>query len=167
MKSAEYWINKLNLTAHPEGGFFKEVYRSDEVVSHGSLPARFNGDRNYCTSIYFLLKGNQVSHFHRIKSDETWHYYQGSAVEIFILDKDGNLSVEKLGANIEEGESFQVTVPKQCWFGATVTDKESFALVGCTVSPGFHFEDFEMAKREDLSNTFPEHTDIINRLTMD
>jgi len=139
---------------HPEGGWFCEIYRSEEVALKSNLQEGFSGDRNFSTSIYFLLEGEDVSVFHRIKSDEIWHFYTGtSALEILWVEK-GQLVKRYVGNDFEKGEQFQVIVPKNLWFAAQLVNKDGFALVGCTVSPGFYFEDFEMAD-ERLLNEFP------------
>ena len=160
-----YWIEKLGLTKHPEGGYFREVYRSDEKLTQVSLPARYSGDRSIATSIYFLLGGKEFSSVHRIQSDETWHFYPGSTLELFVLDNLGKVTQYLLGQDIESGELLQVTILRNHWFGARVADKESFALLGCTVAPGFHFDDFELADRMKLTAEFPQHKAIINELT--
>ena len=164
MKSAAYWVDNLNLQAHPEGGFYKETYRSGEVISTDGLPSRFKGDRNLSTAIYFLLRSQDRSVFHRIKSDELWHYYAGSALHNYVLMND-SLVTHKLGPRIEQGETLQVVIPAGCWFGAKVVDEETYTLAGCTVSPGFDFRDFEIADRENLHQTFPGHRNIIDLLT--
>ncbi len=154
-KSADYWIEKLQLLKHPEGGWYKEVYRSEEMIQANALPAGFSGDRSISTSIYYLLEGNDFSAFHRIKSDELWHFYTGnSAIEIISIEK-GKIKLQFLGDNPQENQYFQVVVPKNTWFAARLTNKNGFALVGCTVSPGFHFDDFEMGT-EKLIREYPE-----------
>lgn len=165
MKNAEYWISKLGLAKHPEGGWFKEIYRADESVKAEHLPERYKGERHHSTSIYFLLTSDTFSAFHRIKSDELWHFYTGSSVTVYMIDVKGNYSEVKLGSNAEDGEVFQCVIPKNVWFGAMVNEPDSFSLVGCTVSPGFHFDDFELAERKELLKLYPKHTDIINKLT--
>ncbi len=165
MKDASYWIAALDMQGHPEGGFFKEVYRSDERLPASALPARFGGDRAFSTSIYFLLRSNEFSSLHRIQSDEIWHFYDGASLTVHVIDTAGSLQELRLGRNVERGERFQVVVKAGNWFGATVESSESFALVGCTVAPGFDFADFELAKREDLLAQFPEHRAVIERLT--
>ncbi len=166
MNDANYWIEKLNLEVHPEGGYFREFYRSDENIAMNALPDRYNGNRSFSTSIYFLLKGTQISNFHRIQSDETWHFYQGTTLKLFTLENDGTLTTRLLGNNLEEGESLQITIPRNNWFGGKVVDKNSFALLGCTVAPGFHFDDFELAKKQKLIDKFPRHKDLIGELTI-
>ena len=155
MDSAKYWIEKLQLQKHPEGGWFRETYRADEVIPQESLPGVFTGDRNAATSIYYLLEGDDISTFHRIKSDEIWHFYTGtSAIEIVML-KNGKVIKQYVGNEAEKKQQFQVVVPKNAWFAARLLNSGGFALVGCTVSPGFHFDDFELAD-ENLLQEFPE-----------
>jgi len=166
LKNADYWIHYLGLKEHPEGGYFRETYRSDEYISRNSLPERFGGNsRSFSTSIYFLLRGDQISHLHRIQSDEIWHFYQGSPLRLHIIDEDGKYSAIHLGNNPDNGESFQAIVKKRCWFGATVDILDSYSLVGCTVAPGFDFQDFEMGKRDILVAKYPKYKEVIERLT--
>ena len=166
MKNAGFWIDALNLQKHPEGGWFREVYRQKGVIRTEGL-AGFNNNefRSVSTSIYFLLKGNEVSFFHRLKTDEIWHFYQGSSLTLYIIDSNGLLTQKKVGTNYVEGEHFQIVVPAFSWFGARVNDPASFSLVGCTLSPGFDFEDFTLAKRKDMLEKYPEHKDLIRGLT--
>lgn len=164
MQTAEYWIKHLDLKAHPEGGFYRETYRSNELISVAGLPARFPDERNFSTAIYFLLRSQDRSMFHRIKSDELWHFHAGGSLSIYILSSAG-LTILKLGADLEKGESLQVVIPANCWFGAKVNDANSYTLAGCTVAPGFDFHDFELARRENLINDFSQHKDIITTLT--
>lgn len=165
MKNAEYWVDKLSLETHPEGGFFKEVYRSDEAISHTALPKRFSGERVFSTSIFYLLNKNDISLFHRIKQDEIWHFYEGDSLTIHCISPDGVYSAFLLGRDIECGESFQVVVKRGCYFAAEINNKESFSLAGCTVAPGFDFEDFEIPSRMELALAFPQHEKIINSFT--
>jgi predicted cupin superfamily sugar epimerase len=163
MKTYAYWIKKLNLQKHPEGGYFREVYRADEKILCEHLPERYSGDRHYSTSIYFLLKDDEFSAFHRIKSDETWHFYAGSPVEIHMIGPSGKYSLVRLGSNPENEEVLQFTIPYGTWFAALVGEPDSFTLVGCTVSPGFEYDDFELGKREELIKLFPEHEELVKR----
>lgn len=165
MRTAEYWIENLGLTAHPEGGFFKETYRAPASISQAALPAAFSGDRSFSTAIYFLLRAHDRSLFHRIKSDELWHYHAGTSLSIYILDQNG-LSIRLLGTDLAKGEEPQVVVPANTWFGAAVNDPGTYTLAGCTVAPGFDFLDFEMASRQALLEQYPGQTDIIHRLTV-
>lgn len=164
-KKAEFFIEKLQLTPHPEGGYFNEIYRCKEKIKNNGLPVRYDSDKNVSTSIYFLLKGNQVSKFHRLKSDEIWHFYSGSALTVHLIFANGNYNTIKLGNNFESGEVFQAVIPAGVWFGAMVNDIDSYSLIGCTVAPGFDFTDFELANRNDMLGSFPEHRNIIEELT--
>lgn len=160
---AAKWIEQLKLTSHPEGGWFAETYRSAGSIPASVLPACFNGPRSYCTAIYFLLEQGQVSTFHRIKSDEIWHFYDGAPLTIHVISPQGLYSTIRLGSNAAAEERFQAVVPAGCWFGAETSGP--FSLVGCTVAPGFDFQDFEMAVQSDLTAQFPDHAGIIARLS--
>jgi predicted cupin superfamily sugar epimerase len=164
MKNAEFWISHLELQKHPEGGYFREIYRSDETIGKNNLPVRYQGERSFSTSIYFLLKAGEFSAFHKILSDEIWHFYQGDPVELFLISKSGNLQTLRLGNDPSEGEVFQLVIPNGTWFAARVSGK-NYSLVGCTVAPGFDFTDFELAGKETLIQKFPRHQDIIDSLT--
>ncbi len=154
-KRVQELIKQLDLKPHPEGGFFKEKYRSIE---------RTNGDKSLMTSIYFLLTSEHVSHFHRIKSDEHWYFHEGSSLTIHLL-KDQNHVELKLGPNLEKGESFYHVVQKNIIFGSTVESDNGYALVSCAVAPGFDFKDFELLDSEYLLENFPEEEMIIRKLT--
>lgn len=162
--TAKDYVDHLRLQPHPEGGYYKEIYRSSSIISAGCLPSAFNGDRNFATSIYFLLQQGDYSAFHRIRSDEGWHFYDGGALLIHVIDQTGNYTCQKLGRKIYEGEALHYVVPAGSWFASEPADDTSFALVGCTVSPGFDFADFEMAKEESLLQDYPQHQTIIKRL---
>lgn len=166
MLKAETVIKKLGLKKHPEGGYFKETYRAGEKIPKDSLPERFSGDRNFSTAIYFLLKENDISIFHRIKQDELWHFYYGDPITIHTINEAGEYSNIILGHNIIKGETFQAVIPAGVYFGGEVNkSKFCFALAGCTVAPGFDFNDFEMPGREKLTKLYPSHKEIIRRLT--
>ncbi len=164
---AEYWIKKLDLTAHPEGGYFRETFRGAGSIKTENLPRDYSGPRNTYSVIYFLLKSGQISHLHRLKSDEIWDFYAGSPVTLYGIDTQGKAFEKKLGANPGNGESLQHRVPAGCWFGAAVDHPDSFTLVGCFVAPGFDFQDFEMADRGVLLEKHPQHREMIVRLTHD
>jgi hypothetical protein len=102
-EEVKYYISKIGLEMHPEGGYFKEIYRSGENIIPENLPERYEGGRNFSTSIYFLLEGNQKSNFHRIRSDEIWHFYDGSPVRIYIIGNNGKLEEKVIGRNFENG----------------------------------------------------------------
>ena len=163
MKDSAYWINSLGLLPHPEGGFYKETYRSNEEITNNALPDRFSGNRSFATAIYFLLEEGNFSAFHKIKSDEIWHFYDGSPVLIHTIDNDGTLITYKLGNSPIDGVFPQITIPANTWFASESTG--NFSLVGCTVSPGFDFNDFEMANRKMLVNLFEKHRAIIEKFT--
>lgn len=162
--TAEYFVKHLQLQPHPEGGFFKENYRSKGIISSDCLPAEFSGDRNYSTAIYFLLQKGDFSAFHRIASDECWHFYEGGTLLVHIIDEEGSYHCIRLGRKIDEGEVFQFVVPANCWFASEPAPNSEFTLVGCTVAPGFDFADFEMADAKKLVDRFPQHQSIIERL---
>jgi len=162
---SNHWIQALQLTQHPEGGWYREIYRAVETISRASLPERFEGDRRFSTAIYFLLSGADFSALHRIKQDELWHFYDGTSLTIHMIDPGGNYSATRLGRDVGDDESLTVVVPAGWLFGATVNDPSSFALVGCTVAPGFDFADFEMSERDALVEQFPQHQAIVERLT--
>ncbi len=165
MKRIEKLIELLDLSPHPEGGYFKEIYRSGFIVSESALPEEYNSERNICTSIYYLLIQNDRSHFHQLLSDEIWHHYEGSSASIHIIDTGGNYRKEILGKNISEGEKIQVVIPKLSWFAAEVDDKLNYILLGCTVSPGFDFRDFRIGTSEELINLYPAHSELIKEFT--
>jgi len=165
MQDGDYWIEKLGLQRHPEGGFFKETYRSREVILKQALPQRFGGDRVFSTCIYFLLNKKEYAAFHAIQQDEGWHFYEGSSLTIHIIDPQGEYSAVKLGRDLEHGESFQAVVRAGCWFAAAVNNPEAYSLVGCTVAPGFDFADFEIGDRNRLLDLYPAHKDIIEKYT--
>lgn len=152
----EYLIEKLGLQKHPEGGFYAETYRSNDKIE--------DINRNLQTCIYFLLNGNEVSRFHRIKSDEIWFFHEGNNLSIHTLDHNGH-SIYKLGIYDEEGFLPQILIPRNTIFGATLNDEDSYVLVSCSVAPGFDFHDFELMERTELLNFYPEHSEIIYRLT--
>jgi len=164
MQPAEYWITHLQLQPHPEGGFYRETYRAPKEISLDGIPSRFQGPRSISTAIYFLLRTQDRSLFHRIKSDELWHFHAGDALSIYVLTHHG-LITHKLGTNLEHGEVLQVVIPADHWFGAIVEEKGSYTLSSCTVAPGFDFRDFELADRVRLLQEFPMHKEIITRLT--
>tara|TARA_B100001769_G_C21886459_1_gene479161 strand:- start:190 stop:681 length:492 start_codon:yes stop_codon:yes gene_type:complete len=159
MKNKQYWIDQLGLLVHPEGGYYKEIYRSKESF----LPIGFHGQRNYLTSIYFLLEEGNVSHFHSIKSDELWCYHSGDSLSIFIIYPDGELSELILGSNPHKGEVLQAVVPAGTIFGSRSNGE--YSLVGCIVSPGFDFQDFKLYSTSYLLKKYPNCKTIIKELS--
>ena len=163
-RPARYWIEKLRLNPHPEGGYYRQTYKSELLIPADSLPGHW-GPRAASTAIYFLLEAENFSAFHRLRSDELWHFYAGSSLLVHVIDQAGAYSRLLLGCDPDAGQAFQAIVPAGHWFASHVADWKSWALVGCTVSPGFDFADFEIAKRTDLIGQHPEHETIIQRLT--
>jgi predicted cupin superfamily sugar epimerase len=164
-RQAGTWIRHLRLRQHPEGGYYRETYRAKETVAARALPRRFAGPRAFATAIYFLLPSGQVSYFHRLHSDEVWHYYAGSALTIHILKRSGRHQTVRLGPDPRRGQQFQAVMRAGDWFGATVDQPRSYTLVGCTVAPGFDFADFELAERRQLLAKYPRQAAVIERLT--
>lgn len=197
--NAKYWIKKLRLEPHPEGGYFRQTYKSELIVplpASGNIraidfhpPAENAGRvgqatgtpelvraRAASTAIYFLLDGGNFSAFHRLRSDEMWHFYAGSPLIVHVIEAAGEYSSILLGNDADAGQRFQAVVKAGCWFASEIEHSHfsqrrrevghaSYALVGCTVAPGFEFEDFELAKREELAGKFPRHRELIERLT--
>lgn len=159
MKNADYFINKLNLIPHVEGGFYKETVLSEELIKNID-----NKEKKLFSSIYFLLKTGEVSHFHRLKSDEMWYYHSGSSLTIYMISENGSLIVKELGLDLEKGEEPQILVPKGYIFGSAM-NKEGFSLVGCMVAPAFEFKDFELFSQKELLDKYPSHKDIILKLS--
>ncbi len=157
-------IRQFEMQPHPEGGWYKETYRSAGTIPADALPESFNGDRNFSTAIYFLLEQGNFSAFHRIRSDECWHFYSGDSLEIFVLHPDGHLQIIKLGNDFLTGQQFQYVVPAHCWFASRPAAESKYCFVGCTVAPGFDFNDFEMAVEKDLTAQYPQHAAVIATL---
>jgi hypothetical protein len=154
-------IDFYQLVPHPEGGYYKETYRSDVLVDQSALPSRFLGHRHCSTAIYFLLVKDSFSAFHKILSDECWHFYEGAAVAIHVLHLNGAYELIKLGNRIDLGEQFQAIVPAGAWFASKTLG--AYSLVGCTVSPGFDFNDFELANANELTQMYPEQSALIQQ----
>ncbi|WP_422658887.1 cupin domain-containing protein [Paenibacillus sp. EC2-1] len=165
--NAEYYVSKLGLLPHPEGGYYKRTFESEERTSDQELSVQFEGTRKLYTSIYFLLGSNDISHLHRLKSDELWYYHAGSPLSVHVIDEEGVYTEYKLGIDLENGEVPQVLVPKNSIFGSSVKEEDTFSLVGCMVSPGFEFQDFELFTQEQLLAKYPQHKDIIMKLAYD
>jgi uncharacterized protein len=163
--SAAYWIQKLKLEPHPEGGYFRQTYRSAITIAREALLAEFSGSRAASTAIYFLLEGKNFSAFHRLRSDEVWHFYAGSPLRVHVIEPDGTYHCIRMGNDPQAEQEFQYVVQAGCWFASHAEDWVSWALVGCTVTPGFDYEDFEIAKRGELVRKYPQHREVIERLT--
>lgn len=163
---AAYWNKKFALQPHPEGGYFREIYRAKELIPVKALPARFKGPHAFSTSIYYLLAGKQISSLHRIASDEQWHFYDGTTLCLVMIAPDGKLMQVRLGRDADSGERFQVVIPAGTWMGAQLAAHSGYALIGCTVAPGFDYKDFEAGRRSDLLKQFPRHRKLILELTL-
>jgi predicted cupin superfamily sugar epimerase len=164
MTKTEHLIKQYDLQRHPEGGWFKQTYKSTGIVPATALPAGFGGDRVFSTATYFLLEKGDFSAFHKIKSDECWHFYAGDPLHVFVIDHIGDLQIITLGNNINNGETFQFVVPANCWFASRPANDSEFCMVGCTVAPGFEFEDLEMADVKSLAALYPSYASIIRDL---
>jgi len=163
--TAKYWITKLALQPHPEGGYFREIYRATEQIPATALPTRYLGPRAFSTSIYFLLAGTQISTLHRLASDEQWHFYDGNALLLDMITPDGTSREVRLGRRATTGEQFQAVIPTGTWMGARLVSRRGYALIGCTVAPGFEFQDFAAGQRPHLLEQFPQHRKLITALT--
>jgi len=163
--TAKSYIDALELQAHPEGGFFKETYRSDLMFEVTRADDGTVVHRCASTGIYFLLETGNFSAFHRIKSDEMWHFYAGQALDVLELKATGELQCTRLGPDILQGEVHQYVVQANTWFASQVSAGGAFSLVGCSVAPGFDFADFCLADRDALLASFPQHGRIIVELT--
>lgn len=163
-RSADYWIEALALSPHPEGGHFREVFRSREIIPKEGLPQRFSGSRNCITSIYYLLRKGECSFLHRLESDELWYFHQGAPLAIYVFCDDC-VSRHVLGLEAGAGQILQAAIPAGCWFGALIEGKGEYSLVGCAVAPGFDFADFELASREAMLAKYPRHRSVVEKLT--
>jgi uncharacterized protein len=162
---AKQVIEALKLQRHPkEDGFFRETYRSDESIEKG-LPSRYSGARSFSTAIFFLIESGRFSSFHRLQSEEVFHYYAGGPAELIVLESTGALNVHTIGPDILAGQELQVVVPRNKWQALRLVGDAPWVLVGCTVAPGFEYIDFEEGARADLLREFPQHEQIITALT--
>jgi predicted cupin superfamily sugar epimerase len=156
-QTASCWIKHLNLQPHPEGGFYKEVFRSQQkVLRPGAVE-----EKSACTSIYYLLEGSDYSGFHRIVSDELWYFHKGVPLTIHVIDQQGNHSAHEL-SDMETG-SLSLVIPGGLWFAAEIASSKGFTLVSCAVAPGFEFAEFEMAKKNEITMLYPLHAMLFNK----
>jgi len=144
---AEEIIKEYNLEPHPEGGYFVETYESKDCFDF------YLGNRPYCGSIYFLLNKNDISHFHKIDSEEIWFYHEGRGLIIHMIDHDGNYSTKLLGMNKKDGESPMVIVPKGYIFASENIDKNEYTFVSCVTTPRFLYSEFKLIKYEEVNNS--------------
>ncbi len=161
-KDSQFYISHLGLEPHPEGGYYKQIFASDVMID-----TEQSNQRKMYTSIYFLLRSGEISHLHRLKSDELWYYHGGSSLTVHIINESGEYKEMELGLNLDKGEVPQVLVPKNSIFGSSVKEENTFSLVGCMVAPGFEFEDFELFFQEELINEYPQHEGVIRRLALE
>jgi uncharacterized protein len=158
-KDAIQLIKRLRLKKHPEGGYFKETYIADTIVNL----VGYDKPRPISTAIYYMLVGDQFSAFHSIKSDELWHHYMGGSLTLYAINNNGKLSKIKMGKS--RSEAAQVAIKANTWFAASLNDKKSYCLLGCTVSPGFDYTDWQLGKRNELIKMYPQYRTIIERHT--
>lgn len=163
-RSAQTWIEHLGLQQHIEGGWYREVYRSALSFQDDHLSASFDGPRSACTHIYFLLEQGNFSAFHRIRSDELWHFYDGDPIIVYEINETGGLEEHLLGSDPNKSQSPFCIIRAGSWFASRVAGDGDYGLVGCSVSPGFDFTDFELATRSDLTRQFPQHVELIQAL---
>ena len=165
-RHAAGWIRKLKLKPHPEGGWYAETYRSADRWPADALPARYRGARAASTAIYYLQEGRGISALHRLASDELWFFHAGATLRLDLIGPRGQARVVRLGARRGRGDCRpQAVLPAGWWFGARLERGRGFALVSCTVAPGFDFADFEAARRADLLARHPSHAAVIRALT--
>jgi predicted cupin superfamily sugar epimerase len=161
--AVEHLIERFGLKPHPEGGHYAETYRSGQMIRRGGASGI---ERAASTAIYYLLSAGAYSAWHRIASDEIWHFYAGHALDVHVLTPEGELITHRLGNALHRpGSSFQAIVPAGSWFGAELADPSSYAFVGCTVAPGFEFSEFELASTASLLTEYPQHAAVIRRLS--
>ena len=154
-------IDRFSLEPHPEGGYFRETYRSSVSSNYNG----FEGARSVSTGIYFLLPEGARSCLHRVKSDEMWHFYLGGPMCLVEIDEAGTFTETIIGSDISAGQLVQYVVPAGVWFGGYPLDGTAYSFVGCTVAPGFDFADFELAQRDDMLSAYPQHEEVIKLLT--
>lgn len=157
-------VDLYGMEPHPEGGFFKETYRSEGLIpaetlaKHGHL-----GDRAHSTAIYYLLPPGAKSKLHRMRSDEIFHFYLGGPMTLVELGPKGEVETVRLGQDLAAGQKVQHVVRAGRWFGGWC-EGETFSLVGCTVAPAFDFADFELADESKLLAKYPQAAALIQRL---
>jgi uncharacterized protein len=161
-KDSKQVIDSLGLLPHPEGGYFREIYRSEGYISYKEQNINLTRKRNLATSIYYLLESGQVSKLHRLKSDEIWYYHGGSPMEVICLYND-QISTIMLGMNFEEGQVPQLIIKSGTIFGAKPSKNNSFSLVGCLVVPGFDFKDFEFVGEDEIHKSYPDSLELLNQ----
>lgn len=164
MYTAEDYIAKLELEPHPEGGYFRQVFKSDWNVAEEYLPHDYGGKRSLYSTIYFLLDAGQVSQFHRLGSDEIMFHHAGTSLELYIIDSEGNLTVSSLGMDIEKGDRPQALIPAGTVFCGVPRSRDHFSLVSTMVSPAFEYDDFELFTTREVSEMFPHLRETLDGL---
>jgi predicted cupin superfamily sugar epimerase len=168
MLTADELISFLKLEPHPkEGGHFRETYRASELIEVSALPARYGSARAHSTAIYYLLTQGTFSALHRLDSDEIFHFYLGDPVEMLQLMADGSGQTIVLGPDLLKGQHVQVNVPRGVWQGSRLVPGGRFALLGCTVAPGFDYADYEGANRQEMLSKYPTFANLVTKLTPD
>lgn len=167
MSSADDYITQLGMTQHIEGGAFKEHYRASMVLPQSALSTAHKGDRNASTAIYFLLRHGEFSAFHLLASDEVLHFYDGEPLHVYEIDAAGVMHVHTLGRDLGRGQQFALVIPGGSWFALRCEVAGGFSLIGCTVAPGFDFEDFTLDDRAMLLKRFPQHAQLIREMTFE
>lgn len=160
-------IRRLDLQPHPEGGYYRETYRASTMTSaveREGRPEQFAKPRSVATAIYFLLPAGEKSTWHRIDADEMWHFYAGGPLLVAELHEQGRVRETVLGGDLSAGQTFQHVVPAGCWFASRPLAKQGYALVGCTVAPGFEFDHFELADTQVLLNGWPHARELIESM---
>lgn len=166
-KNADYYIAKLGMTQHIEGGAFKEHYRAPLLLPRASLGPAHKGDRHASTAIYFLLRHGEFSAFHLLASDEVLHFYDGAPMHVYEIDAASAMHKHVLGRELDSGERFSLVIPGGSWFALRCEVPGGFSLIGCTVAPGFDFEDFTLDDRAVLLKKFPQHAGLITEMTFE
>jgi uncharacterized protein len=158
----EMLIQRLQLAPHPEGGYYSETFRSSDTVRRDGMP---HEPRSASTAIYYMLCDGAYSAWHRFKSDEVWHFYAGDPIDLHVINGSGELVTHRLGNALEYPDVvFQAVVLAGQWMAAELRDPASYALVGCTVAPGFEFSEFELGNARELAAKCRQHEDLIERL---
>lgn len=163
--TTEEVIALFDLKPHFEGGYFRETYRSDEAIVDTALPERYGGQRDISTCIYYLLTAGNFSAFHRLQGEEIFHFYLGDPVVMVQLLPDGDVHEIMMGNDVLAGEQVQVIVPRGVWQASYLKDGGEWALLGCTVAPGFDIADYEHGDWEALIRQYPSHHAHIMKLT--
>ena len=164
--TAQDIIRLLKLEKHPkEGGYFRETYRSPQSIPREHLPSAYSGPRDFSTAIYYLITPDSFSAMHRLPGEEIFHHYLGDGVEMLLLHPDGNSEIVTIGNDLLRGQSPQVIVPANTWQGSRLIDGGRFALLGCTMSPGFDYADYQHGSRDELIRQYPSQSQRIAALT--